>query len=315
LVEVSKLAPVIPDRPQLKVLVDSPMSLHTTWRIGGLADFLVRAPTPEDLIAAARWADREGLPLTVIGGGSNLLVGDNGIRGLVILSRTPGERAEKLLSVEDQDESVLLRVAAQAPLSWVGRYASERGWAGMDWGVGLPGTIGGATVNNAGAHGTEQKDYLERVTVLAPSGEIETHERNWLEPSYRHTTIKASPSPRPYQVLSVELRLPLGDPARLVALADEHADYRKRTQPTGQCAGSTFTNPPGDFAGRILEEAGLKGFAVGSVSYSTKHSNFIVNAGGGTAAQVRELIAIAQERVLAAFGVHLEPEIEQIGER
>lgn len=314
MVETSKFTPTIPDRPHLKVLVDSPMSLHTTWRIGGPADFLIRTPTPDDLIAAARWAVREGLPLAVIGGGSNLLAADGGIRGLVILSRTPGERAEKLLTVEDQGDSVLLRVGAQAPLSWVGRYASERGWGGMDWGVGLPGTIGGATVNNAGAHGTEQKDYLERVTVLAPSGEVETHDRAWLEPSYRHTTIKASARPRPYQVLSVELRLPKDDPARLVALANEHADYRKRTQPTGACAGSTFTNPPGDFAGRLLEEAGLKGFAVGSVSFSTKHSNFIVNAGGGTAAQVRELIAIGQERVLAAFGVHLEPEIEQIGE-
>lgn len=315
MVETSQARPAIPGSPHLKLLVDSPMSLHTTWRIGGPADFLVRTPTPEDLVAAARWAAREGLPLTVIGGGSNLLVGDAGIRGLVVLSRTPGERAEKLLSADDDGDAVLIRVGAQAPLSWVGRYASERGWGGMDWGVGLPGTIGGATVNNAGAHGTELKDALQRVTVLAPSGEIEIRDRAWLDPSYRYTSIKASPRPRPYQVLCVELRLPKDNPARLIALADEHADYRKRTQPTGACAGSTFTNPPGDFAGRLLEEAGLKGFAVGPVSFSTKHSNFIVNAGGGTAAQVRELIAIARERVLAAFGIELEPEIEQIGER
>jgi UDP-N-acetylmuramate dehydrogenase len=315
MVEISPIAPTISERPQLKVLVGSPMSLHTTWRIGGPADFLVRAPTAEDLVAASRWASQEGLPLTVIGGGSNLLVGDRGIRGLVVLARTPGERAEGLLTANDEGESVRLRVGAQVPLSRVGRYASERGWGGMDWGVGLPGTIGGATVNNAGAHGTELKDYLELVTVLAPNGEIEEHDRSWLAPRYRHTAIKDSPRPRPYQVLAVEFRLRKDDPARLIALADEHADYRKRTQPTGACAGSTFTNPPGDFAGRLLEEAGLKGFAVGPVSFSTKHSNFIVNAGGGTAAHVRELIATAQERVLAAFGVHLEPEIEQIGER
>jgi UDP-N-acetylmuramate dehydrogenase len=306
---------VIPDALHLKVLTSSPMSLHTTWRIGGPADYLVRASTPEDLMAAARWAMSEGLPLTVIGGGSNLLVGDGGVRGLVVLSRTPGERAERLVEFEDLGEVVTLRVGAQAPLSWVGRYASERGWAGLDWGVGLPGTIGGATVNNAGAHGTELKDFLESVTVLTPGGQIEEHDRAWLAPRYRHTAIKDSLRPRPYQVLSVQFRLPKDDPARLVALADEHADYRTRTQPTGRCAGSTFTNPPGDFAGRMIEAAGLKGFAVGPVSVSTKHSNFIVNSGDGTAAQVRELIATVHDRVLAEFGIDLEPEIEELGER
>jgi UDP-N-acetylmuramate dehydrogenase len=313
--DATRTAPVIPERPALKVLVDSPMSLHTTWRIGGPADLLVRAATQDDLIAAARWAAQEGLPLTVIGSGSNLLASDRGIRGLVILARTPGERAERLLTPDDQGDAVLLRAGAQAPLSWVGRYASERGWGGMDWAVGLPGTIGGATVNNAGAHGTEMKDVLERVTVLGPSGDVEEHDRAWLEPAYRHTTIKASARPRPYLVLSAELRLPKADPAQLTALADEHAEYRQATQPTGACAGSTFTNPPDDYAGRLLEAAGLKGFAVGSVSFSTKHSNFIVNSGGGTAAQVRELIATGQDRVRAEFGIELETEIEQIGER
>jgi len=306
--------PVITDAPHLKVLRDSPMSLHTTWRIGGPADVLVRAGAPDDLIAAASWARAEGLPLTVMGGGSNLLVGDKGVRGLVVLVRTPGERAERLLSFQDEGDSVLVRVGAPVPLTWVGRYASERGWAGMDWGVGLPGTIGGATVNNAGAHGTEQKDHLEQVIVLTPTGKIETHDRAWLAPRYRLTAIKESPRPRPFQVLEVVMRLPKGDPAELVKLSDEHADYRKRTQPTGACAGSTFANPPGDFAGRLLEEAGFKGFAIGPVSFSTKHSNFIVNAGGGSASQVRELIATAQERVRSAFGVELEREIEELGE-
>ena len=311
----STTTPVIREAPQLKVLVDSPMSLHTTWRIGGPADFLVRAPTPVDLLAAARWAAGEGLPLTVIGGGSNLLAGDRGVRGLVVLARTPGERAKRLIEFEDLGDMVVLQVGAQAPLSWVGRFASERGWGGLDWGVGLPGTIGGATVNNAGAHGAELQDHLERLTVLGPDGQTEEHDRQWLAPRYRHTAIKDSPRPRPFQVLSVRFRLPKDDPARLIALADEHAGYRTATQPTGRCAGSTFTNPPGDFAGRLIEAAGLKGFAVGSVSVSTKHSNFIVNAGDGTAAQVRELIAAVQARVGAEFGIMLETEIEEFGVR
>jgi UDP-N-acetylmuramate dehydrogenase len=290
------------------------MSLHTTWRIGGPADLLVRVPAPDDFIAVVRWAHDEGLPITVIGGGSNLLVREGGIRGLVISCRTPGQRADGLLESEDLGEEILVRVGAQAPLSWVGRYASERGWAGMDWGVGLPGTIGGATVNNAGAHGTEMKDQLESVVVLDNIGEVAEYPRSWLEPAYRHTTIKASPRPRGLHVLGVALRLPKGDPADLMLLSQSHADYRHLTQPTGACAGSTFTNPPNDFAGRLLEAAGMKGYHVGGVSFSTKHSNFIVNSGDATASQVQELIATAQERVEEQFGIKLHPEIEVIGE-
>ena len=290
------------------------MSLHTTWRIGGPADLLARAPTPDDLVAAVGWANAQGLPVTVIGGGSNLLVGDGGIRGLVILARTPGERADGLLSVEDLGDAVRLRVGAQAPLSWTGRYAAERGWAGLDWGVGLPGTIGGATVNNAGAHGTEQKDHLERVVVLDNAGGVRELPGAWLEPSYRHTRIKHAPRPRSHHVLEAVFLLPKGDPAELVRLSDEHAAFRKETQPTGACAGSTFANPPGDFAGRLLEETGMKGYRVGAAAFSAKHANWIVNAGGSTAKDVRELIATAQARVRERFGVELIPEIEEVGE-
>jgi UDP-N-acetylmuramate dehydrogenase len=296
------------------VLRDVPMRLHTTWRIGGPADFLVRAATPEDLIAAVGWGRHEGLPVTVIGGGSNLLVGDRGIRGLVVLARTPGERATSLITAENLGEAVRLRVAAQAPLSWVGRFAAERGWAGMDWGVGLPGTIGGATVNNAGAHGTEQIDYLERVVVLSEAGEIVERPAAWLEAAYRHTVIKAAPRPRPATVLYAQMLLPKGDPAELTRLADEHAAFRRETQPTGACAGSTFANPPGDFAGRLLEESGLKGFAIGGARFSPKHANWIVNDGSATAADVRTLIATAQDRVRERFGVELRREVEYLGE-
>jgi UDP-N-acetylmuramate dehydrogenase len=306
---------IIPNAPHLKISEQASMSLFTTWRIGGPADLLIRVATPADLVAASNWARDEGFPVTVIGGGSNVLVGDRGIRGLVIVSRTPGERAEGLISVEDEGDHVVLRAGAQAPLSWVGRYCAERGWGGMDWGVGLPGTIGGATVNNAGAHGTEQKDHLIGVVVLNNSGDVETYDRAWLAPRYRHTALKDAPRPRPYHVLETIFRLPKSDPIELTRLATEHADYRHLTQPTGACAGSTFTNPPGDFAGRLLEAAGFKGFAIGGVSFSTKHSNFIVNSGDGTAAQVRELIATAQSRIAEEFGIHLEPEIEEIGER
>ncbi len=304
----------IPGDVPMKALIDSPMSRYTTWRIGGPADYVIRAGTTDELIAAVRWGASERLRIYVIGGGSNLLVDDGGIRGLVIVARTPGERAEHLLTAEDGGHEVLVRVAAQAPLSWTGRYASERGWAGMEWGVGLPGAIGGATVNNAGAHGTEQKDHLTEVTLLGHDGDIVVRDAEWMQSRYRMTRLKEMPHPRPWTVLSVALTLPKGDPNELRALADEHANYRHATQPTGRCAGSTFTNPPGDFAGRLLEAAGLKEFTVGGVRFSSIHSNFIVNDGTATAAHVRELIAIARDRVQQQFGIDLHPEIEQIGE-
>jgi len=305
----------IPGQPALKILRDSPMRLHTTWRVGGPADRLVRAPTPEALRAAVRWGVEQGLPVTVVGGGSNLLVGDGGIRGLVVLSRTPGERADGLVEVEDLGDAVRLSVGAQAPLSWTGRYAAERGWSGLDWGVGLPGTIGGATVNNAGAHGVEQKDHLESVTLLdLETGEEQTRPAAWLEPAYRHTRIKASPRPRRWVLLAATMLLPKGDPVELVRLAEEHAEFRKRTQPGGATGGSTFANPPGDHAGRLLEEAGMKGLRIGGASFSPKHANWIVNEGNATAADIRVLIDTARERVAQRFGVELRQEVEEIGE-
>ena len=303
----------LPGRDAVKIVRDAPMRLSTTWRIGGPADYLVRAGTTEDLLATVTWARGEGMPVTVLGGGSNLLVADSGIRGVTILARTTGERAAGLIETQDLGDAVEMRVAAQAPLSWAGRYAAERGWSGLDWGVGLPGTIGGATVNNAGAHGTEQIDHLHHVDILSEEGDVVEQPASWLQAAYRHTVIKAAARPRPWIVLAAVLLLPKGDPVELVRLADEHAAFRKATQPTGACAGSTFANPPGDFAGRLLEACGLKGFSVGGAMFSPKHANWIVNDGSATAADVRELIATAQERVLAEMGVELRREVEFLG--
>jgi UDP-N-acetylmuramate dehydrogenase len=304
----------IPGAEHLRVERETPLSRVTTWRIGGPAEYLVRTATPDESIAVSRWAAVQGLPLTVLGGGSNILASDDGLRGLVLIAKASGERSDSLISWIDEGDTVLVTVGAQAPLSWVGRFAAEHGWAGLDWGVGLPGTIGGATVNNAGAHGTEQKDHLISIDILLPDGQRANKGREWLDPTYRMTRIKALATPRDHLVLNATMRLPKGDPALLTRLADEHAAYRKQTQPTGACAGSTFANPPGDFAGRLIEAAGLKGHAIGPVQFSTKHANFIVNGGGATAAHVRELIAHAQEVVRDRFGVHLETEVEFLGE-
>ena len=304
----------MPGSDSLKIMRNASMSMFTTMRLGGPADLLVRAPTPDDVLASLRWARDEGVPVSVIGGGSNLLVGDAGVRGLVIVARTPGERAEHLLESRDLGEAVDVTVGANAPLSWFGRYCAEQGWAGMDWGVGLPGQVGGATVNNAGAHGTELKDHLYTIEIVLENGETAMVPHEWLQATYRMTRIKGAPRPRPWTVLRSTFRLPKQDPAALVALADEHAAFRKRTQPTGACSGSTFANPKGDFAGRLLEAAGLKGYSRGAMQFSHKHANWVVNTGGGTAADAWDLVQHARATVRDRFGVILKPEIERIGE-
>jgi UDP-N-acetylmuramate--alanine ligase len=306
-------AVTIPDAPHLKVMQEAAMSLYTTMRIGGPADYLVRAGTLEDLVAAKRWGNDQGLPVTVIGGGSNLLVNDDGVRGLVIVARTPGERAEKLLDVQDNGDHVIVTIGAQAPLSWLGRYAASRGWTGMDWAVGLPGQVGGATVNNAGAHGTEMKDHLVTIDILHDSGEVTREDVSWLEPAYRMTRIKAEARPRPWTVVRSVLRLPKGDPRELIQRADEHAEFRRRTQPTGACSGSVFANPDGDHAARLIEDAGLKGQRVGAMQVSDKHANWMINTGGGTCAEADELVNLVREVVRERFGVELRPEIEFLG--
>lgn len=178
----------------------------------------------------------------------------------------------------------------------------------------MPGTIGGATVNNAGAHGTELKDALEEVVVYDDNAQIHRFGKDWLDPSYRMTRLKREPRPRSLAVIESVFRLQKGDRSELVALADDHARFRKRTQPTGACAGSTFANPPDDFAGRLLEESGLKGFRIGGAQFSPKHANWIVNTGGASAVDIRALIAHAQRTVEDRFGIVLRPEVEELGE-
>jgi len=304
----------VPSAPELRILEGASMAMYTTMRLGGHADYLVRTQTPDQLLSAIRWAGTEGLPTTVIGGGSNLLVSDTGIRGLVVVVRTPGDRSGELLETEDHGDRVRVTVAAQAPLSWLGRYCAEQGWSGMDWGVGLPGQIGGATVNNAGAHGTELKDHLVAIDILTDGGEIERKAAAWLNSSYRKTRIKGASRPRPWVILGSVFDLPKDDSEKLIGLADDHAAFRKRTQPTGACSGSTFANPPGDFAGRLLEAAGLKGYTIGSMQFSPKHANWVVNTGGGTSSDAWELIQFARRTVQDRFGVDLRPEIERVGE-
>jgi UDP-N-acetylmuramate dehydrogenase len=298
----------------LSIQRDARTDLYNTFRVGGPADYLTRAGTPEEIGLALRWASEQGLPITIFGGGSNLLVSDRGVRGLVLLVRRSGRAAEAGLEmVDDSSESVLVRVPAAAPTNWFGRTAAERGWAGMAWAVGLPGNVGGALVNNAGAHAGEMQDRLMSLRVVGPDGELVEHTRDWLAPRYRWTTIKGR-QPKDIVVLDGTFRLARGSAAELAAEADEYAEHRHRTQPTGACAGSIFKNPEGTFSGLLIDQAGLKGWRVGGAVISDKHANFIVNDGGATAADIVALMGRVQAEVERQTGVRLEPEIERIGD-
>jgi UDP-N-acetylmuramate dehydrogenase len=299
----------------LAVQRDARTDLYNTFRVGGLADYLVRAGTVEEIRLALRWAREQGLPVTVFGGGSNLLVGDRGVRGLVLVVRRPGKAAEAGLEVLAEDDAqALVRVPAAAPTNWLGHTAARRGWRGLAWAVGLPGNVGGAVVNNAGAHGGEVKDSLVSLRAIALSGELVDLERDWLEPRYRWTRLKAQRQQKGLVVLDATFRFERGPTEKLVAEAKEYATYRDRTQPTGACAGSIFKNPPGDYSGRVVEAAGLKGRSVGGAVVSPIHANFIVNSGGATAADIVALMRVVQDEVRRAFGVELEPEIERVGD-
>ena len=297
----------------LQILRDEPVSRYTSFRVGGPADFLARPADAASLRAALGWAREAGLPVTIIGGGSNLICSDRGVRGLAI-----SYRAERVpLEVLEEGAVVRLRVPAQRMLSGVAKWCCEQGWAGMDWAVGLPGTVGGAVANNAGAHGTEMIDNIESVTVMGPDGVERTHDRAWLAARYRHTILRSpDPAERPVgtMVVAVTLRLARGDRAALLALAEAHAAWRKAHQPRKPCAGSIFKNPPGTYAGLLIERVGLKGHQIGGAQISPLHANFIVNVGGAKAADVLALIRHAQQTVRDREGNALETEVEFVGD-
>lgn len=305
---------VADDVTRISIQRDARTDLYNTFRVGGPADYLVRAGTHAEVALALAWAREQCQPVTIFGGGSNMLIGDRGIRGLSVIVRRPGTRAEEGLEILDDGVEVVVRVPAAAPSNWFGRTAAERGWADLAWLVGLPGNVGGAIVNNAGAHGGEITDRLVSFRTVDATGVQVERERAWLAPRYRWTRLKGASSGRENVLVDAVFRLSRGATSELVAEADAYAEYRHRTQPTGACAGSIFKNPPGTFSGLVIEQAGLKGTRVGGAVVSEKHANFIVNDGGATAADIVALMQVVQDAVRTHAGIELEPEIERTGD-
>lgn len=285
------------------VLADEQMSGHTTFRIGGPADYFVTPSGTDEIAEIVRLCRDEDVPYYVIGNGSNLLVGDKGYRGVII------QIYKNMNRIDVQGREI--HVQAGALLSRTAAAACEAGLTGMEFASGIPGTLGGAVRMNAGAYGGEMKQILKNATVLTPAGEIRTLAADEMKLGYRTSIV----SKMDYIVLEAVLVLTPGSREEIRARMEELKEKRVEKQPLEYgSAGSTFKRPEGYFAGKLIEDAGLRGFRVGNAQVSEKHCGFVINRGGATAREVLELMDEVVRRVEENSGVRLEPEVKKIGE-
>ncbi len=289
-----------------------PLAPYTSARIGGPADALVTAHSADELAQLVQTCWQHNLPYVMFGGGSNVLVSDAGVRGIVILNRAKDVifHAGAIPTIHAEAGTVFSNLAHRA---------AAKGLAGLEWAIAVPGTVGGAVYGNAGAFGGDTSQNLIRAEILTETG------RHWwstekLEYGYRTSVLKRTHSRA--VVLAAEFALLNGDPAQIQSTVTQFTERRKATQPPGASMGSMFKNPPGDFAGHLIEAAGLKGTRIGNAEISPVHGNFFINhpvnesgqAGETKAADVKKLIDLTQQTVLKKFSVQLELEVELIGE-
>lgn len=286
-----------------RVLTDEPMKNHTTFRVGGKADYYAIPETKEEIRDTVRVCREWSVPFYIIGNGSNLLVSDKGYRGVMIqICRGMNE-----ITIEGRT----LTAQAGALLSSIAGRALEAGLTGFEFAAGIPGTLGGACVMNAGAYGGEMKDVLRYVTVLTEDGEFLTLGRDELELGYRTSMIAR----KGYIALEAVIELEEGSRDQIKARMDELKERRVAKQPLEYpSAGSTFKRPEGYFAGKLIEEAGLRGFSVGDAQVSEKHCGFVINRGSATASDIMALITEVADRVERRSGVRMEPEVKRLGE-
>ncbi len=286
------------------------LSRHTSFRIGGPADVLAYPADREDLVTLLQEVQKKGLSFFILGGGTNLLVRDRGVRGVVIsLRRMSAVRIEEEYRALGGDFARIVAEAG-APLPALHQFAVAQGLTGLEFTAGIPGTVGGAVCMNAGTAAGEFGDRVESVTLVSPEGAVITRVRDDMGFGYRTADIPAR-----HCVLAVRLALRRGDQDAIKARVRDLLEQRKERQPLGlPSAGSVFKNPHGESAGRLIDTAKLKGRTVGHAQVSEKHANFIVNLGGATARDVLALMEIVKETVLDVHGVRLEPEIKIIGE-
>ena len=288
----------------VNILTNEYMNKHTTFKVGGVADVFVVPQSIEEAADIIRLLLSRNEPYIVIGNGSNILVSDKGYRGCIVCM----DKGTDTISVNGTS----IKAQAGAMLSKVANAAYENGLTGLEFASGIPGTVGGAMVMNAGAYGSEMKDVTVNVTLFdAATGEVITVPAGDMEFGYRTSIVKK----HPYTVLAAEFKLAAGNREEIKAQMDELAQKRREKQPLEYpSAGSTFKRPEGYFAGKLIEDAGLKGYSVGGAAVSEKHCGFVINTGGATATDVIRLMADVREKVNEKFGVFLEPEVVMIGE-
>ncbi len=285
---------------------DVSLAPYTSARIGGPADFLIEVQSSEELAYRAKLFWDVDMPFRILGGGSNVLVSDKGFRGVVILNH-----ARNVTFIEGE-AGPKVKAESGASLGSVSRRTIERAWTGMEWAATVPGTVGGAVVGNAGAHGGDIASCLEVAEILQPHGQVESWPVERFEYGYRDSVLKRLP--RQFLVLTATFRLSSTSLEIAKRKVKEFIDYRQRTQPSGPSWGSMFKNPPGKSAGRLIDTAGLKGLQIGGARVSAKHANFFINLGDASASDVLRLIRLVRKEVAERFKIVLELEVELFGD-
>lgn len=291
------------------IRLDEPLSRHVTFGVGGPADVFFAAQSEDQLRGAYALAMRYGIPVFIFGSGSNILVGDGGIRGLVIENRTDAVEGPM-----QNGTGLKIRIASGVSFAAIARRLSSSGYGGLEWAAGIPGSLGGAVVTNAGAYGAALSDILKSVRLADSQGAVVEVSPKDLELAYRESAFSTG-TIRDRIVLSVDLRVERGDAAALTARIKELDEKRKAAQPPGRNCGSVFKNPPGEYGSWwYVDQVGLRGHRIGNACFSDQHTNFILNLGGATATDITALIHLAQERVRERFSIELETEVFLVGE-
>lgn len=288
--------------PEEKIRVNEPLSKYTFTRTGGNADLLILPTTYQEVQGIVKYTHSNNVPLTILGNGSNLIIKDGGLRGVVLVLTELNDISLKGNKIIAQSGAAIIDTS---------RFALQHHLSGLEFACGIPGTVGGAVYMNAGAYGGEVKDVLEHVLVLTEDGELKTLLNHELELEYRSTII----SKEKFLVLEATFSLQPGDTKEIKAKMDELTFLRESKQPLEYpSCGSVFKRPPGLFAGKLIQDSGLQGKTIGGVQVSTKHAGFMVNINNGTATDYLNLIKYVQDTVYEKFGVMLETEVKVIGE-
>ncbi len=294
----------VPENSNIRSAVS--LSKLTTWKVGGIADWYLEPRTISEAQVGMSWAKKCGLPITIIGAGSNLLISDQGLPGLVICTR-------HLHHIENQfdSETGVITVDAGKMVGNVAWLAARRGWSGLEWAAGIPGTVGGAVVMNAGAHNHSTEEVLVSTEVLNLDGSIETLTNQDLNYSYRTSNLQGDSR----LVISATFQLTeAGNPEDIKASTFRDLEKRHSKQPYDRpSCGSVFRNPSPLYAAALIEGLGLKGYRIGDAEVSTLHANFIINRQNATATEIHELIYYVQSQVQQHHGIELEPEVKMLG--